>query len=453
MPSIHTVELDYIQQTQRYFEAIRDMDWPIWLDSGKPKQDRGRFDILSASPMIKLVGSGNDFTITRNKEQQFIEDPWLYINSELQQYASPTFSSHLPFTGGWLGSFGYDLGREIEHLENRMTDDCPLPELQLGFYDWAIIQDHHAKTSHLVGRDKEVLKQLNQKLQCALNTESPQLTPFKTDVFSSNTPEATYLTKVAAIQDYIDAGDCYQVNFAQRFTATTQGDPYSGYLALRNAMPAQFSCYFETDCGAILSLSPERFLSVSGHDVLTQPIKGTAPRHVDPQRDQELAQTLIASKKDRAENLMIVDLLRNDLSKVSASYSVKVPKLFELESYSNVHHLVSSVTSHLAEDKTCTDLLKACFPGGSITGAPKVRSMEIIEESEHARRNIYCGSIGYLSTNGNMDTSIAIRTLVCSNNIAYCWGGGGVVADSNPRSEYQESLNKVKLLMDTLTHK
>jgi len=462
MPKTHTAEIPYIQHSQHYFEAIRHRDWPIWLDSGKPRQARGRFDIMAASPSLTLSHDNNGFYSEQQgvRTDLKVDEPWAFIESYLQQAidaSHPARHSPLPFSGGWLGSFGYDLGKQLEGLKNTTNEEQGIPAIQLGFYEWALIQDHQEQRAWLTALNSERLKTLKGELQSKLGSDylgrikPPPAAAFKVGAFTSNTSKSAYLAQVRRIKDYIEAGDCYQVNFSQRFSTSAIGDPFCGYLSLRNAMPAHYSCYFETPAGSILSHSPECFLSVDNGKVLTQPIKGTAARHLDPKLDEQAAQALSNSAKDRAENLMIVDLLRNDLSKVSEASSVKVPQLFRLESYSNVHHLVSNITSTLNSDSNCTQLLKACFPGGSITGAPKKRAMEIIEELEDARRNQYCGSIGYLSLNGKMDSSITIRTLVFSAGEIHCWGGGGIVDDSEPEQEYQESLDKVKLLLDTLS--
>jgi para-aminobenzoate synthetase component 1 len=260
-----------------------------------------------------------------------------------------------------------------------------------------------------------------------------------------------YRHAIERIQQYIQAGDCYQVNFAQRFRAPCQGDPWTAYCALRAACPTPFSGFQSLpDGAAVLSLSPERFVKVSERLVETRPIKGTRPRGVTPAEDAANAAELLASPKDRAENLMIVDLLRNDLGRTCRTGSVRVPELFSLESYPNVHHLVSSVTGQLADDRDALDLIAGSFPGGSITGAPKIRAMQIIDELEPTRRGLYCGSLLYLDVRGEMDSSIAIRSLLVKDGQVCCWGGGGIVADSQWQAEYQESITKVKVLLDTL---
>jgi para-aminobenzoate synthetase component 1 len=251
-------------------------------------------------------------------------------------------------------------------------------------------------------------------------------------------------------RSYLKEGDCYQVNLAQRFVANCQGDPWTAYQTLRVLNAAPFSGYLNLPEVQILSSSPERFLKLTDGIVESKPIKGTRPRKQNDAEDQQQIQQLINSTKDRAENLMIVDLLRNDISKTCKKGSVKVPEIFAIESYATVHHLVSTVTGVLADNQSALDLLKSCFPGGSITGAPKIRAMEIIEELEPNRRGIYCGTIGYMGFNGNMDSNIAIRTLVHSNNTIRFWAGGGIVNDSVVEEEYQETFDKAAAILDLL---
>jgi para-aminobenzoate synthetase component 1 len=272
--------------------------------------------------------------------------------------------------------------------------------------------------------------------------------------FESSISKQRYKNDIARIKDYIAEGDCYQVNYAQHLSAPYSGDLWQAYLNLRQANPAPYSAFWQWDNQAILSLSPERFIQAKSDNgeikAQTKPIKGTVLRGETVEEDQENAIRLLNSDKDRAENLMIVDLLRNDLGKSCVAGSIKVPKLFDLESFPNVHHLVSTVTGMLKPDYSCLDLLQGCFPGGSITGAPKRRSMEIIDELEPIQRSVYCGSIGYLCASNQMDTNIAIRTVIADNTELHCWGGGGIVADSDADSEYEESMNKIRLILDTL---
>lgn len=447
---MNTHALPYRKDSSYYFEAIRSLSWPIWLDSGKPGQSLGRYDIISAQPVKKMIADSQGVRCIEADSTRSYTSPWEMLRCETQALELRKHSVELPFTQGAMGYLGYDLGRELEQLPNSIEDDLDAPLMLMGLYDWAIIQDHQQKLSWLVCHQPmpaEKLQQLLKRLTShrdGLKSEAS----FSAGPFTSNTTKDGYLQKVDEIKAYIAAGDCYQVNFAQRYEATYKGDPFIAYQALRKTLPSPYSAYFETEYGAILSLSPEQFLQSDGNQVVTQPIKGTSARGANTEQDILLAEKLKQSPKDRAENLMIVDLLRNDLSKVCSP--VKTAKLFELQSYANVHHLVSTVTGDLKPEVSAIDLLQACFPGGSITGAPKIRAMEIIEEKENSRRSVYCGSIGYIDISGRMDTNIAIRTILANQDKLFVWGGGGIVSDSSAESEYDESLAKIGLILETL---
>ncbi|WP_017706997.1 aminodeoxychorismate synthase component I, partial [Pseudomonas syringae] len=350
------------------------------------------------------------------------------------------------------GYLSYAFGRRLEPLPDQAIDDLQLPEARLGLYAWALISDHQAQTSQLMFHPD--LADTERKRLVDLFTGSISQAPshFRlSQTFQASISADDYRQAFERIQAYIQAGDCYQVNFAQRFQAQCAGDPWAAYCALRAACPTPFSGYLGlSGADAILSLSPERFVRVSARQVETRPIKGTRPRSTDPIQDASFAAELLASDKDRAENLMIVDLLRNDLGRSCTTGSVKVPELFSLESYPNVHHLVSSVTGELAAGNDALDLIAGSFPGGSITGAPKIRAMQIIDELEPTRRSLYCGSLLYMDVRGEMDSSIAIRSLLVKDGQVSCWGGGGIVADSDCDAEYQESFTKVRVLLKTL---
>ena len=347
-----------------------------------------------------------------------------------------------------MGYWAYDLGRRFERLPTLATQDIATPEMAVGIYLQGIVYDRGQKQYFLFCQQSK-----QQALIGSLSTLKPRksTSPFAlTGAWQSNMTKAQYAEKFQQVQQYLLSGDCYQINLAQRFCASYQGAEMDAFLKLRAHNKGPFSAFINTGGHQILSISPERFLSVNKQQVQTKPIKGTMPRSVDIEQDKLNAQRLKASAKDRAENLMIVDLLRNDISRVCQAGTVKVPKLFDIESFPAVHHLVSTVEGKLQENQDANALLRAAFPGGSITGAPKIRAMEIIEELEPHRRSVYCGSIGYISAQGNMDTSITIRTLVCENNQIYCWAGGGLVADSQVDSEYQETFDKVAKILPIL---
>lgn len=460
LPSAQLFPLPYYPDSAVWFLQLRQLPHPVWLDSAHPGSQYGRFDILSAAPAVSFSTQGQLTSISGNFEASVASaNPFKLLQSYLA--TKTTSLPQVPFCGGLLGYFGYDLGRQLETFPQLARQDIQLPDMNVGLYPWAIVQDHHDRRAWLVVNEviapaynfskiHELVSQsgLDDRFHdFKSNLDSDQKT-FKINSFSAELNVDEYASAIAKIQSYIIAGDCYQVNFAQRFSADCEGDSLLAYLQLRDALPSPFSAYMELQQGAILSVSPERFVQVRQGLAETKPIKGTIARGATSEEDEHNALQLANSPKDRAENLMIVDLLRNDLSKTCDS--VAVPSLFELQSFANVHHLVSTVTGQLKAGKNALDLLETCFPGGSITGAPKIRAMEIIEELEPVRRSLYCGSIGYISSCGNMDTNIAIRTLLRDGDRMYCWGGGGIVADSVTDTEYRESLAKVQLLMNTL---
>ncbi len=389
-------------------------------------------------------------------KQRLPGNPLQALQQQLEQLSPEAGDdSDLPFNGGALGYFSYDLGRCIEALPKLAEDDTDLAEMEVGLYLWAVIVDHQNQQSWLVSQPSLTAGETEHIV--ALLTEPAKTPPaqpaerFRLQApFRSNMTKEQYQHRFQRIIDYIHAGDCYQVNLAQRFSTTYSGSTWQAYRHLRQHAPTPFSAYLTLTKGALLSLSPERFLQVNQRQVETRPIKGTTPRSSDPQQDRLAAKALSKSSKDRAENLMIVDLLRNDLGKNCDIGSVKVPALFQIESYTNVHHLVTTITGKLKHSRDTLLLLEGCFPGGSITGAPKIRAMQIIEELEPHRRSAYCGSIGYIGLNGNMDTSICIRTLVATDGHLHCWAGGGIVADSTCDAEFQETLDKVNNLLPPL---
>jgi para-aminobenzoate synthetase component 1 len=447
--SIEVKEMPYFENVAALFASFAHFPWSIFLDSGRPNSSHGRYDIISAFPhQTFLTRAGKTIIESAGYRQIVPNDPFRLVQAALDKANLNTQKciSDLPFTGGALGYFSYDLGRYVERMPATAKDDIAMPEMAIGIYRWAYVVDHDSKTATLVGdhadhrvrlRWSEIVEWLSSPRQ-----ETPGETLATINAIESNMSKQEYIDKFKQVKKYIGSGDCYQVNLAQRFSAKVQGDPWHGYLTMRTINPSPFSAYLNVPGCHILSASPERFLSVRDHVVETKPIKGTRPRGKDPAEEKRIVNELLASTKDRAENVMIVDLLRNDISKCCVANSVKVPKLFALESFPTVHHLVSTVVGELRDDIHPLQLLRACFPGGSITGAPKIRAMQIIEELEPHRRGIYCGSIGYIDFNGNMDTNIAIRTLTYKDQQIYFYAGGGLVWDSNAEEEYQETFDK-----------
>jgi len=446
-----------------FFTPLANEPWAMWLDSGHSEHIDVCFDILVWQPIVTLCTYGdktNIHHIKTNKIEVSEQDPLYLLKSVQQQFLEKSVSSEqdLPFLGGALGYFAYDLGRRFEKLPTQAEQDIFLPEMAVGIYAQAVIFDHKRNQYFLICQEEKRLA-LELYLHTIINKKKNQTVKQEnfvlTSSWQSNMNKASYNEKFKQVQQLLSSGDCYQINLAQRFSSTYQGNEFQAYVALRSENKAPFSAFIRLENTAILSVSPERFLQLSQGKVQSKPIKGTTPRSANKQQDDINAQQLINSIKDRAENVMIVDLLRNDISKVCKANSVIVPKLFEIESFPAVHHLVSTVEGQLDEQYDACDLLRGAFPGGSITGAPKIRAMEIIEQLEPHRRSVYCGSIGYISTCGTMDTSVTIRTLICQKNKnnqgkIYCSAGGGLVADSIAASEYQETFDKVNHILPVL---
>ncbi|MHA0950144.1 aminodeoxychorismate synthase component 1 [Enterobacter ludwigii] len=427
-----------------WFARLSHLPFAMLLHSGYADHPYSRFDIMVADPLQTLITQGN---VTTTGETQSTDDPLSLLQQALDALdLTVPQNPDLPFQGGALGLFGYDLGRRFETLPETAQDDIPLPDMAVGLYDWAIIVDHHKQAVSLLSHQDVSARLAWLEAQVPVATADFHLT----SAWRANMTAQEYAAKFERVQGYLQSGDCYQVNLAQRFQATCEGDEWQAFTRLNASNRAPFSAFLRLEQGAILSLSPERFIHLADGTIQTRPIKGTLPRLADPVADRQQAEKLAVSLKDRAENLMIVDLMRNDIGRVAVPGSVRVPELFVVEPFPAVHHLVSTITAQLPASRTACDLLRAAFPGGSITGAPKVRAMEIIDELEPHRRNAWCGSIGYISLCGTLDTSITIRTLTACNGNLYCSAGGGIVADSQVDAEYQETFDKVNRILKQL---
>jgi len=427
--------------------------WPlsVALDSG----GRDRWDIISAKPrwLLQCDVDGNwsargdaPPSITGSRED--------ILRRAFGAVAAGNASdTDLPFCGGLIGFLGYEFAHEDHGIDVQPKQHQKLPLAFLAHYDWALLTDHDARQSWLV-LQADIDPATGNELVALFNTDhaytrqSVVSGPADADISRDE-----YLRNIAAIKRYLLDGDCYQVNFTQRYRAAFDGNPVATFTQLRAAVPSPFCAYIDLGPQQILSVSPERFLQCKNGIATTQPIKGTRPRSDDPAQDRSNAEALLQSAKDRAENVMIVDLLRNDLGKVCEPGSINVDKLCALESFANVHHLVSTISGKLRTNQTAADLFLACFPGGSITGAPKRRAMQIINELETFRRTIYCGSIFYLSANGRFDSNIAIRTLLCSDGEIIGWAGGGIVTDSDAELEFAECEQKIRPLFEELLPK
>ena len=443
-------ELDYSRDVVCLFERIAQESWSMLLDSGYPYIDSGRFDIVVGRPAVTLETRGMETQVTYQGEKQIsAEDPFTLLRHHLGE--QKTNLSGLPFCGGAVGYFAYDLSRRLEAMPALTKRDIEIPDMAVGIYDWSVIIDHHLRRTWLCSycrfdKTNACWDELESLFQQEPTIEQQDYR-FISEV-ESNLSKSDYKAAFDRIKRYLREGDCYQVNLAQRFSAGFQGNDWQLYKQLRQHNPAPYSAYLNLPCGSILSSSPERFIRVVDQQVETKPIKGTVRRSIFAYEDKALAESLLESKKDRAENLMIVDLIRNDIGRNCRAGSVTVPKLFALETYASVHHLVSTVKGSLKEGHHALDLLRGCFPGGSITGVPKVRAMEIIEELEPHQRSVYCGAVGFIGFDGNMDTNIAIRTMIRFEDTIYCYAGGGIVWDSESDKEYKECFDKASAILE-----
>lgn len=429
-------------------ERMRPLGRAVLLHSADHAHPDGRFDVLAAAPVAWL--SSRDGRTRASDGRRTWDDPseplalldgWLAATrpSELPD-------QDLPFAGGVIGLAGYDFGHHLQAWPGRRLPPTPYPDLVAGFYPWAVVTDHRAARSWLIAGPGTAVPEVAALLP-ERGREAEAVPICRAPRLHCDVDEASYRRAFERVQAYIRAGDCYQVNLAVRFSADYSGDPLALYRTLVRRHPAPFAGFLETPDAAVLSFSPERFLKATGGVLETCPIKGTRPRSRDPVEDARQADALRASAKDRAENLMIVDLLRNDLGRSCVPGSIEVPRLFGLESFGSVHHLVSQVRGRLAPGITPLEAFARAFPGGSITGAPKIRAMQIIEELEAHARGPYCGSLFMVDGRGRMDASITIRSLLHHADRLYCWGGGGLVADSRVADEWAEIHHKVGALI------
>jgi para-aminobenzoate synthetase component 1 len=447
---MRVTSLPYNPDSEVLFGAWASEPWSVFLDSGRPAAQGGRWDIIAARPYATLTTRGGITEIrTRSGISVDSGDPLEILRTQLGDLEPGP--KDFPFAGGAIGYFAYDLARTFGDLPTRVGEGPP--EMAVGLYDWAVVVDHETRVTQLVSAERDAQTSGDWASLIERFSHPPEAAPDRFTILSepeSNLNRTRYDAAFDRAKRYIADGDCYQVNLTQRYAARVSGSRWALYRELRRVNPAPFSAYLNHPAVQVLSSSPERFIELRDRQVSTRPIKGTRPRDPDPQRDRAQAEALVGSDKDRAENLMIVDLLRNDLGKVCQTGSVTVPDLFAVESFANVHHLVSTVSGRLRLDRDALDLLRASFPGGSITGAPKRRAMAIIDELEPDSRGIYCGAIGYVGFNGDMDTSIAIRTLVGDGDSVSFGVGGGIVADSEVGAEYQECLDKAAPLLRML---
>jgi|CoawatStandDraft_6_1074263.scaffolds.fasta_scaffold01345_4 para-aminobenzoate synthetase component 1 len=436
-------ELPYYTDSSSYFEKIKHLEWPVFLDScyqkDKPQSKYARFDIIAANPFIKIRAKSGVTIVSDRQGHHQHKQPSLEVLSDLMdQYPKPSCS--FPFVGGAIGYCSYELNLKTAKKNTINT-------MMMGIYDWAVIVDHFEKKTYIVSMllDSKT-EPFIAKLVAIFNEDKDNLAQefkIKTSV-SDNLSFIDYKSKFDKVMKYINAGDCYQINLSKKFEVDTEGDSWYLYKKFRDINKSPFMAYLLYDDFEILSGSPERFIKSQDGIVTTRPIKGTRVRGSNKELDNKNANELLNSVKDQSENLMIVDLLRNDLSMNCEVGSINVDELFAIESYPNVHHLVSTISGILKKESNNIKLFSDSFPGGSITGAPKIRATEIIDELEEHSRDLYCGSVCYFSFHGSMDSNVAIRSMVHNNQKLYFYSGGGLTAGSNVDEEFQEIEDKVK---------
>lgn len=435
----------------------------FFLDSALQVKGISRYSFLGFNPFLVMKSKRQKITLTDSSGVLEIEgNPFEHLRELLKQFSLKNAAESVPFECGVVGYFGYDLCLFIERLTTRAVDDLGLPDMYLGFYDTMISYDNFLQKCYVIGADfglgttlqdrmgylEEILSRKSDVSdEPRQDTSNPE---FSEPALKFNFSKERYLGAIKRIKSYIAAGDVYQVNLSQRIETQSNIPPYELYKKLRSVNPAPFSGYLAFDEVAIISSSPERFLKIHAGHVQTRPIKGTRPRGKDSTSDEFMKQALLSSPKDDAELTMIIDLERNDLGRVCDYGSVKVTERKALEAYPTVYHLVSTIEGDLYERYDFIDLLKATFPGGSITGAPKIRAMQIIDELEPTQRSVYTGAIGYIGFNGNADLNIAIRTFIMKGNMVSFQVGSGIVADSDEEEEYEETMHKARALIDSL---
>lgn len=457
-PHGHAVQLPYQPPLSAFLRTFHH-EGVVWLDSSRARPDDGRYSILACEPASRLSLEAGRWMLhdQDGASGQGSLDFWPQFERFVaqRQVTAPADAGGLPFYGGAIGWLSYDLGRNFESLHGSAVQDLAVPDLSLAWYDAALVWDHAEERLWLVGTGSDAVATAAMN-RLRLTIEGPPVAfpnrfPENTGRATGNLSRAEYMSRVELIRAGIARGEFYQLNLVRRLACRQTSSPAETYLRLRSLNPAPFSCYLESPSLAILCSSPERFLEVSPTGgIRTCPIKGTRPRGVTEAEDAILRRELIESAKERAELLMIVDLLRNDLGRICVNGSVTVTRLHALESFATVHHLVGEVRGQLRPGLSRHELLRAVFPGGSITGAPKVSAMRAIDQLEPHRRGVGMGSIGYFSAHGRIDLNIAIRTIIMQAGMAYVPVGAGIVWDSDPAQEYEETMAKAQASLAAL---
>lgn len=470
IPVYDVFPADLLTPVSAYLRIAQGARYSFLLESVEGGEKIARYTFAGANPE-EVFRYANGACVLESRDRLVWEerDPVTFLRARMERFHPVRLPGLPPLVAGAIGYFSYDMVRLIERLPKRLRDDIGLYDAQLMFYHGLIAFDHvqhrlwvvrnvytdgpggslrsrYDATVREIRKTRRLLEQPAPEEQ-RKKKNNKQRKPLH---MTSNFRREEYYEAVRKSKNYIRAGDIFQVVISQRFSAKTHAEPFQVYRELRALNPSPYLFYLHMNDIAVVGSSPEMLVKVQGRDVFYRPIAGTRWRGKDEAEDQRLEKEMLASEKERAEHIMLVDLGRNDLGRVCEYGSVKPEKLMIVERYSHVMHLVSSLRGRLREDVDCFDALMACFPAGTVSGAPKVRAMEIIEEFERTRRGIYSGGVLYLDFAGNLDSCIALRTMVIKNGVAYVQAGGGIVADSTPQGEYEESLNKAKALFAAL---
>lgn len=463
MNNIYMQEINTCLNAFDTYKLFSNEKYSFLLDSGRDTESLGRYSFMGSNPFLTIEAKNSKILVDKGKEKIELDgNPFVILNQYLNKYKVENQTT-IPFIGGAVGFLSYDLCHHVEVIPRNAVDDIHIPDMIMGFYDLIIVFDNLEEKVFVVSicfsdSNMDIVKEKVASIKEKIEKSNEALdTSHLDDYYKNNEVELVsnftfenYCKAIEKAKKYIYEGDIFQMNMTQRFTTLVNRHPLNIYEHLREINPAPFAAYLNYGETKVLSSSPERFIQIRKGKVETRPIKGTMPRGKTVEEDNINMEQLKDSTKDRAENLMIVDLLRNDLGRVSKFSSVVVPEIFKIESYATVHHLVSVVTGELKPEYNTVDCLKAMFPGGSITGAPKIRAMEIIDELEPTCRNVYTGCIGYIGFDGDADWNIVIRTILMKGHRAYYQVGGGIVWDSVPEKEYQETMDKGSALMSVL---
>ncbi|KAA9025775.1 anthranilate synthase component I [Niallia endozanthoxylica] len=430
-------------------------DKKFLLESSLKHENSGRFSFIGAEPFMELIGNGNSSQIIINNENKYINKKPLEVLKELLPEKSPKPEPLFPFIGGAVGYAGYDAIRQYERIGEVPNDELMLPDVHFLFFEVLVVFDHLEQKVYIVasqqhnGSSREELSDKIEmtKEQIRKGVSEEGVKEVTLSAFQASIPKEQFINHVIKAKKYIEEGDIFQVVLSQRLKAEIEGEPFSLYRKLRVKNPSPYMYYFDFQDYSIAGVSPESLIKVKGRQVITNPIAGTRPRGANDEEDLRLAEGLLADEKELAEHKMLVDLGRNDLGRVCEFGSVEVTKFLGIEKYKHVIHLVSEVEGKLVDTFSPIDALISCLPAGTVSGAPKIRAMEIINEMENSKRGIYSGAIGYVSANGNLDFALAIRTMVIKGKEAYIQAGAGIVYDSIPEKEYEETLHKLQMFL------